>query len=693
MKTTLPVRMRRRSSMPGYGFLLGAVLGIGAILSAKQSSAARWASTTLWESTSDFHNRLAVKPGAVNTFDLGNMNRGWFWQSAWCIAFHNAPMSFVDSNGDQSKTFEMKFQFNRPLKAFQFQTPRMNDFIIDQGSSVTWAYSTDGIHFTALWEYQGRDMKNKVRNFAPVWTPPQHLAGGPIHVWIRFTLHKGPAAGYGGRVLFSGANDGGVIRCTAAPATAGWLKLLPAHGRVADIYYVTDPPRVLINLAAQPAAGTPQLEVFDCGRNCTAGVATVETLGRGFAANLPKLPPGAYELRLRVPGASKPIPGPRFALVQHPHRLTWAQSQRSPFGIDCLTNGVQTHGQPVGSADLNGPKIGWMLGVHGPAAVVDGWASVCERGPQTYHWPDSPQKALRREYRYGMVGVATLAYSPQWAVDMGRVAKNTWFGLYPPEPRFLNDYAAFCRRAAGHMVGLGAPEFEIWPEPNNMPYGGFKGTFGDYVALCRTAAKAVLSVHPRARMVLGCTGDADVGFIVRLFQAGLSKQFRIVDMHPYTHNNQGPESNLLGDIRRLRRAIALYGNHQSIIFSEIGWPTDVGNGGGYQAVSQFKQACYLSRTWLIALAAGVKCVDLFMLTDYGQAPTNPEFHFGIIALNGQPKLSVSAISTTTWNLERATFLGVVPGAPPFRHIWAWRTPWVNHAALLTIWSDTPMIKH
>jgi hypothetical protein len=199
-------------------------------------------------------------------------------------------------------------------------------------------------------------------------------------------------------------------------------------------------------------------------------------------------------------------------------------------------------------------------------------------------------------------------------------------------------------------------------------------------------------VNPEARMVLGSTGDADAGYIARLLQAGLSKKYRLVDIHPYRHSNQGPEDGLLVDIRRVRKAIADHGDNQGIVFTEVGWPTQLGDAPGYQAVTQLQQAHYFSRTLLISIAAGIERVHLFMLRDWGGDPKEPEHNFGMITCAGEPKLSIPAVATSTRHLEGATFLGRAAEAPEFHHVWYWRNPWMPGAVLATIWCDTGMTK-
>lgn len=263
-------------------------------------------------------------------------------------------------------------------------------------------------------------------------------------------------------------------------------------------------------------------------------------------------------------------------------------------------------------------------------------------------------------------------------------------GHYPPKTEFLADYAEYCRRLAAKTKGWYTPEFEIWNEPNNEPYGSFKGTFEEFVAINRTAADAIHAVNPEARMILGTTGDADCGYIARLLKAGLADKFQIVDIHPYRHTSQGPEDGLDVDIRRPKKVIELYGRKQGIIFSEVGWPTYAGGNPGYGPVTLYQQACYFARTMFISMAMGVERVHVHILTDWKTTPNDPEGNFGLIDADARPKPSLCALANTARHLEQAKFLGVLAGLPGFHHAWVWQTPWMKGANVVTIWCDTAM---
>lgn len=647
-------------------------------------------------------------PNAVESVDYGRTGRvvigdgagkAWRWAGASGIGFR--PAAAMPEKEDSKALeagkiaagtawWEIVFRFSKPISRFRFTTSYCAGVDLHGGDVyIQYAVGEAG-KYREIWRY-GRNSPG-YRKDKPI--PPHRLDwvafGSAEHVRLlklRFTVE-----GFIGRMAFhANEDDGGVLEYTTKllpiEETAEII-LLPNHAAVGGTYYVDTPPRAFIKLGPNPPKDLrPVLLARDRGRGRGAGKCPVQRLGAKFVADLPALQAGAYELRLTLPGKAKPVRTARLALIRPARHLTWRQTLHSPFGVV----GIGNHAYRVGSAPpIDGPALGQMLGVHQARGGIGSWVGVCKKAG-AFGWNEKRlERQARDSLEFGIVYRGCLAWTPRWAVDMERVKKGGGsFIHYPPKSEFLPDYAEFCRQATTKVKDVFAPEFELWNEPNNEPYGSWKGTFDEFVTLCRTAADAVHSVNPQARMILGTTGDADAGYIARLFKAGLAEKFQIVDIHPYRHSDRGPEDGLLVDIRRLKRVIHLFGRKQAIIFSEIGWPTyTMGNHGMYAKVTQFQQACYFSRTLLISLAAGVERVHFHILTDFGNDPANPEHNFGIIDKDGYPKLSLSALSTTHRHLERSEFQGVVKGYPDYHHVWVWKTPWVRDATLLAVWCDT-----
>jgi|GEM_PF-3216885 len=604
--------------------------------------------------------------------------RIWYWNNAWGVSFHpgqqmtdseDSPALSLGKSAGGHCFWSMVFKFSKPVSRFRMSTPYCasielgeGDFYIDYSTNT----SPDSREICRIAkDFPGYRISGDIPVRQLDWVS---LPRKTTELTIRFDLD-----GYIGNVDFSGKDEGGILEYTTTDFSAAdaaettEVNLIPSEQ--ANVFYDFSPPKAIIGLPPECLAGkSPTLYVYDLGRNRQAGNCIVKPFGQTFTADLPDHIPGSYELRLSVPGGGETVAKDRFTIVKPAHNLTIEQMKASPFSIVA----VRVF-----------PALAKKIGVHSDRAGSPTWVTVCNEGRGIYNWGEDPAKVATDALCNGLIVRHSLSWTPGWA------QLDPTLGIHgPPKPDCLTDYSNYCKELTKRTSGIYDPEFEIWNEPNNEPYGSWKGTFAQFVELCNTAADAVHSVNPKARMTLGTTGDADVGYIKKLFDAGLGPKFAIVDIHPYRHTDQGPEDGLLEDILRLQKVIKDYGNGQSIIFSEIGWPTQTVDTPGYMKVTQFQQACFFSRTYLISLAAGVKRVSLHIMTDWGPNREDPEHNFGLIDYSGKPKLSVNAVAVTSRHLERAQFKGILTSIPKFCHAWAWESTWEPASTLLTIWADT-----
>jgi len=610
----------------------------------------------------------------------------WRWSTASGIQPRkdkNSGELFLTKIAGGTCYFAMKFKFSCPVTKFRYITPLCKGVVFNN-NSCDFEYSIDS----------GKTFKPMAKLDS---STPDYKQGGLLRPqtgkWINLgtkgvqeiTL-KVALSGYIGQIFFGGGeSNGNIIEYEYNPtakSTGMIIKLEPDHSKLAGVYYQGQEPVIFVTDISKKKRDVPIVKVFDLGRNLPAGSCGSSMIGNTAVMNLPTLHPGIYELRFIVDNEVKATR--RLALVKPARELSWQETTQSPFGIVGITR-PSTFRK---SASVNGPALGKMLGVHqarcsgGPS-----WVTVCNSGIDKYKWDDNPEKKALEMAQYGIALHNNLAWTPQWAVDPKRVKKGDWFGHYPPQEKYYEKFAEFCRLSAERNKGIFVPEYEVWNEPNNEPYGSFKGHFSEFVKVCKTAADAVHSVDPQARMILGTTGDSDVGYIYKLLKAGLSKDYAIVDIHPYRHTDQGPEDGLLSDINRLKSVIKKFGNNQDIIFSEVGWSTQIGYHPAYLPVTEFQQACFNTRTLLISIASGVKRIHFHILRDWGLDPHNPEHHFGFVKVSGESKLSVPAMNTAARHLEHAEFTGRL-SLPDFYHAWYWNTPWQKDCKLVTVWVDT-----
>ncbi len=579
--------------------------------------------------------------------------------------------------------FAMKFKFSHPVTKFRYTTP-LCKAVVFNNNGCDFEYSTDGGKtFNVITKFDsstsGYIKGGMLQPQTGKWI--NLGAKGAQEITIKIVL-----SGYIRQIFFGGGeSNGNIIEYEYNPDLKGIgmiIKLEPDHSKVAGVYYQGQEPVIFVTDISKKKRNIPTVEVFDIGRNTPAGNCASSMIGNTAVMSLPKLQPGIYELRFMTENEVKTIR--RVVLIKPARELSWAETVESPFGIV----GITRPGVFRKSAFINGPELGKMIGVH-QARTSGGssWVTVCNSGIDQYKWNNNPEKKVLDMAQYGIALRNCLAWTPRWAIDPKRVKKGHWFGHYPPQEKYFDKFAEFCRLSAERNKGIFVPEYEIWNEPNNEPYGSFKGNFSEFVKICKTAANAVHSVDPDARMILGTTGDSDVGYIYKLLKAGLSKDYAIVDIHPYRHTDQGPEDGLLSDINRLKNVIKKFSGNQDIIFSEVGWPTHIGYHQSYLPVTEFQQACFNTRTLLISIASDVKRIHFHILRDWGLSPHHPEHHFGFVKTSGESKLSIPAMSTVARHLEHAKFIGRLE-LPDFYHAWYWDTPWEKDCKLVTVWADT-----
>jgi hypothetical protein len=430
----------------------------------------------------------------------------------------------------------MVFKFSKPISRFRMSTPYCVGIDLGEGDFYIDCSTNTSPDFKEIFRISKDFPGYRIGGDIPVrqldWIT---LPRKTTELTLRFNMD-----GFIGNVDFSGKNEGGILEYTTADFSAidavetTQVSLIPSEQ--ANLYYDFAPPKAIIDLLPECLLGkSPTLSVFDRGRNRPAGNCLVKPFGRTFTADLPDLTPGSYELHLSIPGAGKAVAKNRFTIVKPAHPLTIEQMKESPFSIV----GVRTY-----------PALAKKIGVHSDRAGSPTWVTVCNEGRGIYNWGEDPAKIATEALANGLIVRHSLSWTPGWA------QLDPALGIHgPPKPDCLIDYSNYCKELTKRTLGIYDPEFEIWNEPNNEPYGSWKGTLAQFVELCSTAADSVHSINPKAKMVLGSTGDADVGYIKRLFDSGLGPKFAIVDIHPYRHTDQGPEDGLLEDILRLRKVI------------------------------------------------------------------------------------------------------------------------------------------
>ncbi len=654
------------------------LISAGLVLAGMAASAGGWAN----EAADVFNNRLEFPVGGAQELQIGGGTRTWYWYGANAIGFKgdNPNLSWDDINGGEAKRFAIKLAFSHPVLAFSFVLPTMNNMVVNPGGTVTWSYSTDGKEWHELWRHQGKD--GQPVTVTAVTTPEQKLTAPTDQLWLAYSLDKG----FGGNIQF-GPAAGGRLKLTLAEKVLARAK----PDQPGRLYYRHEPLRLTIGPLKHGFAWA----IRDLTRDIELAKPPLEAVGNYWYANLPTGRCGLYELTVRLADGT-PACAFRWAVINPPLPATLEQIRTTPFGINFIAPPGMTHETMM--------EVCQMLGIHGTRGYMTPDWLTGEPAPGKYVWQDDPTPVdcgLTGLLGWGMAGYGSVCWTPRWAVDEAKWTDRTVnFIHYPPKADYYRNYRAFCKALAARYKGY-VNVFQTYNEPNNEPFGSWKGTIEDWAKLNRAAQDGLKAGNPRAKLLGPVAGGVDLGHIKRCWELVGNDLWDIIDVHPYRHDGSSPETgNLLGDIRRTQKLIREHGRNQPIYFSELGWSTFLPRGkstGCYISVTPLQQAWYVQRTYLLSVAAGVKHIDYFVFSDWGPSMLEPEHNFGIVDHQGAAKPSGVAFSGLTRHLEGATFRGVWPTPEPKHYAFAWALrnrksrPFLNglpaQAELLTVWCD------
>lgn len=198
-------------------------------------------------------------------------------------------------------------------------------------------------------------------------------------------------------------------------------------------------------------------------------------------------------------------------------------------------------------------------------------------------------------------------------------------------------FARYCREVVKRFGPRGVRHYEIWNEPNASTFWQPRPNADDYRKLLGRAFQACKEVDPGCT-VIGCsTSGMDGGFIGRVFSSGGGEFMDAVSIHPYCYP-LAPERRLGEDIEKLKNIVG----PKPIWITEFGYPTH----SGAKGVNEEQQANYLTRTFFLAKAAStVERLFWYDFQNDGEDPAEPEFNFGLIKKDKNPKPSYNACRT------------------------------------------------
>jgi hypothetical protein len=219
--------------------------------------------------------------------------------------------------------------------------------------------------------------------------------------------------------------------------------------------------------------------------------------------------------------------------------------------------------------------------------------------------------------------------------------------------------AAFCKfvgAAAKRFAGRGIL-WEIWNEPNLNQFWKPKANVEDYCALAVGVCTALREGDPNCTIVAPATSGIDLRFIEKCFEAGLLTWLDGVTVHPY--RSKAPET-VTPEYEKLRELIDKYAPPE-----KKGLPILSGEWG--YSLLHFrrdsnpgeKQACYLTRQFLMNLMNDVRLSIWYDWHDDGPDPNEYEHNFGTVTHTYEPKPAYLAAKNMLHTLSRLHFAGSI----------------------------------
>ena len=344
---------------------------------------------------------------------------------------------------------------------------------------------------------------------------------------------------------------------------------------------------------------------------------------------LPFDEPGAYKVEITASGFPKPIvEKSRYVVCLKPRELTEEEKEASPYGINVHGGGY------VGYEKFARLGFTWVRDY----AYTWGWL-LRARGDGKYAgWPWYPKIVKAAED----VGLKTLPCL------MGAFAAKMDAKEGDPSLSPSTEWRRNMALVVSTFDTLSA--FELDNECDTLMFRHFDA----YKRYCEAFGAIMKAARPDARAVSPGLAGIYVEETQKLVESGAFKDIDVVNGHRYC-GKDGPEyskANLntgmseakpayLRDVwRHWKKAATCDGKFRELWVTEWGWDTLAG-----QPVSEWEQAAYLQRKWVLAMGNGVE--KMFWYWYYDDNTDTPNYFFagcGIFDRWRNPKPSAAAFS-------------------------------------------------
>ncbi|MDI4647439.1 S-layer homology domain-containing protein [Cohnella hashimotonis] len=204
-------------------------------------------------------------------------------------------------------------------------------------------------------------------------------------------------------------------------------------------------------------------------------------------------------------------------------------------------------------------------------------------------------------------------------------------GGMPYSEEGLKAFANYVTFVATHLKGKVA-EFEVWNEPNI--FNPTDRSEEDYAELLKVAYKALKAVDPDNVVIGGAFGGVDIDWLRKMMETTGpdgekygTKYMDALSVHPYSYPVSPEAGDLLGKTQRLKNLLAEYGDVLPLYYTEMGWPTHIGDRG----VSEEISGAYAVRANVLSMSAGgIAKLFWYDFQNDGTDVTYNEHNFGLI---------------------------------------------------------------
>lgn len=256
-----------------------------------------------------------------------------------------------------------------------------------------------------------------------------------------------------------------------------------------------------------------------------------------------------------------------------------------------------------------------------------------------YYGPYDPEARCRKAAEAGVSTYLCFHNFPEWM----RKRPDSSLAPVPTDWKLWADWVRFVYGPVKDVVSV----VEVYNEPV-IPWG-WAGTPEEIVALHRATYQAVKSVNPKAVVLGPCDSELE-----HLDAFGRLGGFRWVDgiaLHPYRPGS--PEAtDFVGYLRQVKTLLKRYDAPTDLWITEMGWTTAPGR------FTEIQQANYVARTYVLALAEGVRHLNVHIFRDWNTSSAS-EKYFGIVRTDDTPKPAAVAYATLTRALGGAQYAGAI----------------------------------